>query len=132
MLYYVTKQVLPVLSRALIVQDVDVWKWFNELPLQSLKQCCFPKTNLFSVETKSAQFTHNDSAINNYSKLLQEASKLQNLNDENFKTSLQKMRCCGSINCTTTDCRFFWDRFNFEHSHAKQLLYLRQRFDLEF
>jgi hypothetical protein len=49
-LYYVTKQVLPVLSRAFIVQDVDVWKWFNELPLQSLKQCCFPKTNLFSVE----------------------------------------------------------------------------------
>jgi len=126
-LYYATKHVLPVLSRAFSVQNVDVWKWYNELPLAHLKLQCNPRIGYDFMNYSDALIVNDE-----ISYTLQESSKLQFLNDLDSKTRSKKIQCCNSLNCTTTDCSVFWERFNFEHCHQDDLYLLRKKFDLEF
>lgn len=120
------------LSRPFSIQGIDVWKWYNELPLAQLKNVCNPtRDNVFS-----RSFFLNDSSHlneeNDFSELLQDALKLQDLNSQDINTGKNKIGCCGSLECHNWSCDSFWNRFNFDHCQSKELTKFRRKFDLTF
>lgn len=129
--YYATKQILNVLSRSFLIQGIDVWKWYNELPLAQLRNVCNPmKGNIFS-----RSFCFNEAsnlpAGNNFSEFLQEGLKLQDLNNQDIITKKRKINCCGNISCLNWNCTVFWNRFNFDHCLSSELTKLRREFELD-
>lgn len=127
-IYYATKQILTVLSRVFSIQGIDVWKWYNELPLAQLKQICNPKTNsIFGRLNYSSIESETSNTMSNFSDYSQEALKLQELNHEDFKTMTDKVGCCGNLNCLNWSCKVFWARHNFEHRHSYELTALRKK-----
>lgn len=130
-IYYATKQVLTVLARSFLIQGIDVWKWYNELPIAQLKNVCNPiKGNIlgpFSCLNDSID----DEKRKSFSDILQNALKLQDLNNQDIVTKRSKIICCGSINCLNWNCDVFWNRFNFDHCLSTELTRLRKKLDLD-
>lgn len=120
------------LSRAFSIQGIDVWRWYNELPLAQLKQICNPRSNSIFGRLVLPGFASEASNNVNFCDYLQEALKLQDLNGEDFKTLKDKLDCCGNLNCQTSSCKTFWSRYNFEHCHSNELASLRKKFDMSF
>lgn len=120
------------LSRVFLIQGIDVWKWYNELPVAKLKQVS-NSTNFFifgrSLITEVATDLHKTCLFDDYK---QDALKLQDLSRQDNKSKYKKILCCGSEDCLTCSCRTFWDRFNFQHGNEKELCDLKKKFNFDF
>jgi hypothetical protein len=121
---------LTVLARAFIIQGMDVWKWYNELPIAQLKNICYPlRGNIFRPSSYLIYSLEEDI---DFSDLLQNALKLQDLNNQDVITKNSKIICCGNTDCLNWNCDVFWNRFNFDHCLLPELSRLRKRLDLDF
>lgn len=129
--YYATKQLLAAISRVFIIQGIDVWKWYNELPLTQLKHLCNPGISSIFCRFNVEEFSDagENGLICDYK---QNALKLQALIKIDHETKIGKSQCCRNHNCLTPSCEAFLDRFNFEHLHGKELANLKMQFKIEF
>lgn len=130
-LYYVTKQILPVLARNLLADGIDVWEWYRELPLTQLRNMFNPKSGSIFHRLGFISTAEHQNNNKNHSLLLEDALKLQDFNLQDFNTLRAKVKCCGKICCSSLNCKVYWDRFNFEHLHSEELENLRTFFDLK-
>ena len=128
--YYATKQILTVLSRSFAIQGIDVWRWYNELPLAQIKNAFNLSNDSIFSRTFFLNEVPNTEDNHNVADTFQDGLKLQNLNNQDLGTRVGKYLCCGNQNCSNWSCDAFWDRFNFEHRSAKELAALKQNFEL--
>ena len=122
---------MTVISRVFSIQGIDVWKWYNELPIAQLKQVYNPKSSILlslPVIQNSFELLKSDYANN----IKQDGIKLQDLIIQDHVTKNGKKQCCSDQNCLNWGCQAFCDRFNFEHQNSKEFHNLKIRFNMDF
>lgn len=122
-IYYVTKQIIPVLSRSLLIDGVDVFRWYNELPLSALRHACHANKSI-SIFGGSVDRSH-------CSSLHQQAQLLQDLLLTEKHLRLAHSHSCGRFgHCRTLCCKDFWNHFSFLHVNGQTMEALyRQLFE---
>lgn len=118
--YYVTKQIIPVLARALLIDGVDVQQWYNELPLSSLRHA------LHNTTPNRSAFSAPDRSIS----LLQQSQRLQYLLQLQRELQRAHVESCGKFACQTYCCEQFWNEFSFLHLNRSVIETLTSTFSL--
>lgn len=118
--YYVTKQIIPVLSRALLIDGVDVQRWYNELPLSSIRHALHNTVSYRNV------FSGPDRNVS----LLQQSQRLQHLLQMQSELQKAHLHSCGRFGCQTYCCQEFWDEFSFLHLNRNVMDSLMSTFSL--
>ena len=119
-IYYVTKQIIPVLSRCLLVEGVDVFKWYNELPLSALRHACHANKTI-SIFGGSLV----DSSVS----LHQQSQLLQDLIGTQERLRRAHAGSCGRFEgCQAACCKAFWNQFSFHHLNVQLMDSLYKQF----
>ncbi len=119
-IYYVTKQIIPVLARSLLVEGVDVFKWYNELPLLALRHACHANKTISIF---------GGSRIDASSSLHQQSQLLQDLIATEQRLRKDHMESCGWFEgCQAACCKAFWNQFSFHHLNGQVLDSLFKQF----
>ncbi len=118
--YYVTKQIIPVLSRSLLVDGIDVFKWYNELPLTALRYACHANKTISIF---------GGSIIDSSTSLHQQSQLLQDLMVTEQRLRRAHKHSCGCFEaCQAACCKAFWSYFSFHHLHGQVLDALFKQF----
>ena len=123
-IYYITKQIIPVLKRALLIDGVDVLHWYHSLPITKLKFSCLPRYHMFSDRGRP----HIE--IKSFQSFREHALYLQHLQSTERANEVAHGHFCGNIECTGPHCPYFWECFNFNHIHGSTITALESIFEL--